>query len=83
MRLILLEASQIGLPGGLPGVLGGYFGPSALRFIGASGGLPQADPSMVHFGEAMLLALGISAAAGFLPAYRAARCSPIAALRHE
>lgn len=83
MRLILLEASLVGLSGGLLGLLAGYFGPSALRFIRASGGLPQADPSLVHFGEAMLLALGISVAAGFLPAYRAARCSPIAALRHE
>jgi ABC-type lipoprotein release transport system permease subunit len=45
--------------------------------------LPRVYPSPVHFGEAMCIALAISLAAGFLPAYRGARFPPTTALRYE
>ncbi len=83
VRLILLEASVLGLAGGLLGLAAGHLGLWALGSIRATAGLPRVYPSMAHFAEAMCMALAISLAAGFLPAYRGARCSPTAALRYE
>jgi putative ABC transport system permease protein len=83
VRLILLEASVLGLAGGLMGLAAGQFGLWALASIRATAGLPRVYPSPVHFGEAMCIALAISLAAGFLPAYRGARFPPTTALRYE
>ena len=83
VRLILLEASILGFAGGLMGLAAGQLGLWALASIRATAGLPRVYPSLVHFGEAMCIALAISLAAGFLPAYRGALFSPTAALRYE
>jgi putative ABC transport system permease protein len=83
VRLIRLEASVLGLAGGLMGLAAGQFGLWALASIRATAGLPRVYPSPVHFGEAMCIALAISLAAGFLPAYRGARFPPTTALRYE
>ena len=63
VRLILLEASVLGLAGGLMGLAAGQFGLWALASIRATAGLPRVYPSPVHFGEAMCFALAISLAA--------------------
>ena len=83
VRLILLEASILGFAGGLLGLAAGHFGLWALASMRATAGLPRVYPSLAHFGEAMCIALAISLAAGFLPAYRGALFSPTAALRYE
>jgi putative ABC transport system permease protein len=83
VRLILLEASILGLAGGLMGLAAGHLGLWALAAMRATAGLPRIYPSLAHFGEAMGIALAISLAAGFLPAYRGALFSPTAALRYE
>ncbi len=83
MILIQLEAVLLGLGGG---VLGIVFGLCALRLLAA---LPQ-TASIVSGSVALSLlaeALGIAVLAGLiagaLPAWRAARLSPVEALRHD
>ena len=72
VRLILLEASILGFAGGLLGIAAGHLGLWALASIRATAGLPRVYPSLVHFGEAMGIALAISLAAD--------SCRPIAGL---
>jgi putative ABC transport system permease protein len=83
VRLILLEASTLGLAGGLLGLVAGHLGLWALASIRATAGLPRIYPSLIHFGQGLCIALIISLAAGLLPAWRGARFSPTAALRYE
>jgi len=70
VRLILLEASILGFAGGLMGLAAGHLGLWALALHPRHRRLAARYPSLAHFGEAMGIALAISLAAGFLPAYR-------------
>jgi len=66
----------IGIAVGLPAVLAGTWWISSLLY-----GLAPGDP--VSIGIASLLMMGVAAAAGYIPARRAARVDPIEALRQE
>lgn len=83
LMLIQLEATILGLAGGLLGIIFGWF---ALRLLAA---LPQTasivSPSIpiLLLAEAMGIALLAGLIAGALPAWRAAQLSPVEALWHE
>jgi len=83
VRLILLEASILGFAGGLVGVVGGYVGLVLLASNRMAPGMAQAKFSLLQSVEALLIALGISLVAGFIPVYRGTLFSPVEALRHE
>ena len=83
LLLIQLEAAALGTAGGLVGI---GFGWLALWILGR---LPQTEsivstsfPFSILF-EALLIAVGAGLVAGFVPAWRGARLSPVEALRYE
>jgi putative ABC transport system permease protein len=83
MRLVLTESAIIGLVGGIAGLLGGW---GALRILAAlpkTASIASGTVSPAHAVQALLIALLIGLAAGFMPAYRGARLSPVEALRHD
>jgi putative ABC transport system permease protein len=78
-RQFLVEASTLGLAGGVLGIALGLIGAQVLpRFIGQ----PVTIPPVVGIG-ALGIALIIGIVAGVYPASRAARLAPIDALRSE
>ncbi|MFQ6088755.1 MAG: ABC transporter permease, partial [Candidatus Methanofastidiosia archaeon] len=91
MKLFILEAGVIGLFGGIGGVITG-FGIGKLIDLAANlylqqGGATESQtivviPLWLMFG-AMVFAMFIGLVAGVYPAMRAAKLSPIDALRHE
>ncbi len=83
MRLVLLEAALLGFAGGLLGVLGGWLALASLASVRATANIAQSSIPAWQVLQAIALAVGIGLAAGFLPAYRGARLSPVEALRHE
>ncbi len=83
MRLILLEAAFLGLVGGLLGLAGGWGALRVLALIPATAAIGQSSISWLHACEALLIAVLIGLVAGFLPAWRGARLSPVEALRSE
>jgi putative ABC transport system permease protein len=84
VRLILLEASLLSMSGGILGLLCGRIGLAVLAVLrSTTPGVAHAGVSWLLCVQAMTIALGIGVAAGFLPAYRAARLSPIDALRYD
>ncbi len=83
MKLILIEAVILGVAGGCFGVAGGWL---ALRILA---GLPftasfvtSSIPSLTCV-EALCIAVVVGLLAGFVPAQRGARLSPVEALRYE
>jgi putative ABC transport system permease protein len=83
MKLILIEATILGLVGGCFGVVGGWLAlhilerlPSTASFVTSS------IPRLIGI-EALGIAVGVGLLAGFLPAHRGARLSPVEALRYE
>jgi putative ABC transport system permease protein len=83
VRLILLEASMLGLGGGLAGVAAGHAGLVLLASNRVAPGMAQARFSLPLSVEALVIAVGISVAAGLLPVHRGNLFSPVEALRHE
>ena len=83
MRLILIEAGILGLVGGILGLLGGLGGLRILATLPATASLASASIPWTHAAEAMAISVFIGLAAGFMPAYRGARLSPVEALRYE
>jgi len=82
-RLILLEASIIGLVGGVLGLAVGWWALRALASIRATANVAQASIPVVQSLEALTIALAIGLVAGFVPARHAGRLSPVEALRHD
>jgi putative ABC transport system permease protein len=83
MQLILMESAILGLAGGVLGLAGGW---GALRILAAlpqTASIASGSVPFLHAGEALSIAVLIGLAAGFLPAYRGARLSPVEALRHD
>jgi putative ABC transport system permease protein len=83
VRLILLEASILGLVGGLAGTVGGYAGLVLLASNRVAPGMAEAHWNFSLSVEALAIAIGISVAAGWLSACRGTLLSPVEALRHE
>jgi putative ABC transport system permease protein len=78
-RQFLVEASVLGLAGGLVGVLIGYVGAAVLPDLIDQPVTVSALATAVALGTALVLGLGF----GVYPASRAARLTPIDALRSE
>ncbi len=84
-RLFLLEAGFIGLAGGVAG-LGLSYTISAVINIAAENAAGQQGVSYIPFWltlAAVMFSILIGMLAGFFPAYRAMRLSPLAAIRNE
>jgi putative ABC transport system permease protein len=89
-RIFLVEASAIGLLGGIAGVVLGWAVGRAINFganiyIQNQGGTPGNLFSLPLWliGGAIGFSIAVSLAAGLYPAARAARLDPIQALRHD
>ena len=78
-RQFLLEASVLGLAGGVLGVLLGLIGALLIPAVTDS----QVTVSLIAIVGALGVAVGIAVAFGVYPATRAARLAPIDALRSE
>ncbi len=83
MELILAEAAVLGLAGGLLGLAGGWIALRLLATLPATAGLAAGSIPLLNGVEAILIALLIGLLAGFTPAYRGSRLSPVEALRYE
>ena len=81
--LILLEAAALGSIGGMVGLIGGWGALRLLASLPMTANIGSASISWPHAAKALAIAVGIGLAAGALPAWRAARLSPVEALRHD
>lgn len=77
LRVFLVEAAMLSLSGGLLGLLVGYAGAGTMVRVFPD--LP-ASPPVWAVGAALLMSLGAGVLFGVLPARRAARLDPVAAL---
>lgn len=83
MRLILLESAMLGIVGGVAGVVAGWGALRLLASLRVTASIAQPSIPLEHSLRALAAALVIGLAAGFVPAYRGARLSPVEALRHD
>ena len=81
--LIQLEAAALGSIGGVVGLVGGWGALRLLASLPMTANIADASISWPHAGMALAIAVLIALAAGALPAWRAARLSPVEALRHD
>ena len=83
MKLILIEAGILGLVGGCFGVAGGWLTLRILAGLPFTASFVTASIPFDHCLEALGIAVIVGLLAGFLPAQRGARLSPVEALRYE
>jgi putative ABC transport system permease protein len=83
MALIELEAAALGLGGGLLGILVGWCALHVLAALPQTASIVSAAISVSLLAKALGIAVLAGLAAGALPAWRGARLSPVAALRHD
>lgn len=83
MKLILIESAVLGFFGGILGLIGGWIALKILSTLPMTAALASATIPVTHAVEAVGIAVLIGLAAGFMPAYRGARLSPVEALRHD
>jgi putative ABC transport system permease protein len=83
MELILIESAILGLLGGVLGLGGGWVALRVLATLPVTASLASANIPLQHAAEALSIAILIGLTAGFMPAYRGARLSPVEALRHD
>ena len=79
VRLICAESAAIGLVGGLVGDAAGWLGVQAVNARFPDRAHLYASPQLLAFGVVFALVLGVCG--GLYPAWRAARLSPIEAIR--
>jgi putative ABC transport system permease protein len=83
LALIQLEAATLGLGGGFLGIVLGYGALSLLAALPQTASIVSARVPILLIAEALGIAILAGLAAGALPALRASRLSPVAALRHD
>jgi putative ABC transport system permease protein len=83
MKLILIEAAILGLVGGCFGVAGGWLALRILAGLPFTASFVTSSIPMEHCVEALCIAVVVGLLAGFAPAQRGARLSPVEALRYE
>ena len=81
--LIQLEASVLGLGGGIIGIAVGWFALHLLASLPQTASIVTASFSLPLLAEALVIAVLAGLIAGALPAWRGARLSPVEALRHD
>jgi len=83
MTLILVEAAGLGLGGGLLGLLGGWVALRVLASLPKTASVVSTSLSPWTLAEALAIAVLVGLAAGVIPAWHAARLSPVEAIGHE
>jgi ABC-type antimicrobial peptide transport system permease subunit len=83
VRLILTESLALALLSTLAGVAIGMGLNMLLQFMPLYGDFLDARYTLADFVRVLLMAVGFGLMGGLLPAWRALRLSPIAALREE
>ena len=83
MALILIEAAGLGIAGGALGIIAGWAALRLLATLPKTASIVSAALPVSILVDAMLVAVFVGLAAGFVPAWRAARLSPVEAMRHE
>ncbi len=83
MKLILAEAAALGLVGGICGLILGWLALRILAIIPQTSNIGFATIGLGQALETLVIAMAIGVAAGFVPAWRGARLSPVEALRYE
>ena len=83
MMLILIEAAGLGIAGGLLGMAAGWAALRLLASLPRTASIVSAALPVSTLVEALAVAVLVGLAAGFVPAWRAARLLPVEAMRHE
>jgi putative ABC transport system permease protein len=81
--LIEFEAAVLGLVGGIFGIAAGWGALRILSTLPQTASIVSADFPAVLLLEALGVGVVAGLAAGFIPAWRGARLSPVEALRHD
>lgn len=83
LALIQFEAATLGLGGGLLGIILGWCALRVLAALPQTASIVSASVPLLLLAQALGIAVLAGLTAGALPAMRAARLSPVAALRHD
>ena len=83
MLLIELEAAGLGLAGGVSGIAVGWGALRLLATLPQTASIVSGSFPVILLTQAVGIAVLAGAAAGFIPACRGARLSPVEALRHD